>query len=85
MVDSRKVTKDFINHICDWVEWEYRNKNHDGFIENLDNKLAYLVADKNIEKRIQNQLFKRLKLKSTVQYEFYPVICKWKLYIKLLN
>lgn len=84
MIDSRKFTKDFIDYICGWVEHEYKSKNHDGFRESLDEKEGYLVADKGIEKRIQKQLYKRLNLRSTVQYEFYPVY-GGKLYIRLLK
>jgi len=83
MIDSRKLTKEFINYICDWVEQEYKNKNHDGFMETLRDKEAYWVADKGIEKRIQNKLFKRLNLKSTVKYEINSGTGNGELYIKL--
>lgn len=69
-MDNRKIVKDFITYICNWIEDEYRTYGHDGFsYEIRDNKLYYLVADKCIDKRIQKQLLKRLGLRSRVKYE----------------
>lgn len=85
MIDSRHLTKDFIEYICGWVESEYKTKNHDGFTESLNEEEGYLVADKGIEKRIQKQLFKRLNLKSLVKYEIDPRTGEGKLYIRLLK
>lgn len=75
-MDNKKLIKDFINNICDWIEVEYKNKGHTGFSYELRNdKLGYLIADKGIEKRIEKQIFKRLNLKSKVEYSTYPFTC----------
>lgn len=72
-MDSKKIIKDFIIHICDWVENEYKNKEHDSFAYDIRNdKMSYLIADKGIEKRIEKQLFKRFGLKSSVKYTLEP-------------
>lgn len=84
MIDSRKLTKDFINYICNRMEYEHKEYNYDGFIESLRDKEAYAVKDKGIEKRIQKQLFKKLRLKSEVKYAYYPV-GEGVIYIKLLK
>lgn len=84
-MDNNKIVKKFINYVCDRIEYEHIEYNYDGFTENINSeKLAYLLRDKGIEKRIQKQLLKRLELKSIVQYEFYPV-GYGKLYIRLLK
>ena len=70
--------KDFIVHICDWVEHEYKNKRHDAFSYYLrDDKMSYLIADKAIEKRIEKRLFKRLRLRAKVKYTLSPSIYKY--------
>lgn len=82
-MDNKKIVADFINNVCRWVCYEYVGKDHDSFIENMnDSNIAYLLKDKGIEKRIQNQLSKRLNLNVTVQYEVYPV-GYGKIFIKL--
>lgn len=74
-MDGRKVTKRFVDFICDCVECEYKAKGHDNFWYELkDNKETYFIADKGIEKRIQKQLLKRLGLNSKVKFEIKPSI-----------
>lgn len=69
-MDNRKAVKEFINYICDWIEYEYTKEGHDNYGYDLRSDiLSYLVADKGIDKRIQKQLFKRLGLKSKVDYK----------------
>jgi hypothetical protein len=69
-MDNRKIVKDFITYICNWIEDDYRTYGHDGFsYEIRDNKLSYLLTDKGIDKRIQKQLLKRLNIKSRVDYQ----------------
>jgi hypothetical protein len=69
-MDNRKIVKDFIDYISNWIEDEYKNHGNIGFWHEIHNdKLSYLVADKGIDKRIQKQLFKKLGLKSKVDYE----------------
>lgn len=86
MIDSRKITKDFIYNVCKWVCYEYVGEEHDGFIEYVnDDKIAYLLKDKGVEKRIQEQLQKRLNLSVKVEYVFYPSHRKGKIYIQLLK
>lgn len=85
MIDSRKLTKDFIDFICLMVENEYGLYKNDSFIESLRGDEAYAVKDKGIEKRIQNKLYKKLKLKSKVIYRIDPRTGEGILYIKLLK
>lgn len=69
MIDSRKITKRFIEFVCDFVVDGYKNGNDCFMYELRDDKEAYVIADKGIEKRIQKKLFKRLGIQSQVQYE----------------
>lgn len=69
-MDNKKIVKDFINYICDNVEYNLRVKGHYGFLLNLTNdRMSYLIADKAIEIRIKNMLLKEFGLKSEVFYE----------------
>ena len=66
-MDDKKKVKEFVNHICDWIEYEYKTKNHIGFSCTLsNNRMSYIIADKGIEKRISKELYKRLRINSTV-------------------
>lgn len=50
--------------------WLGHKEGHDGFRYCLTNdKIAYLIADKGIEKRIEKMLSKKFGLKSKVYYE----------------
>lgn len=70
-MDNKKLVKDFISYICDWVEYSLRVNGHDGLYYNVTNdKMAYLIVDKAIEIRIKNMLLKKFGLKSEVFYEF---------------
>jgi hypothetical protein len=69
-MDDRKTVKEFINYVCGEIEIEYKEKGHNGFSYEFKNdKIAYLLADKGTEKRIEKQLFKRLGLISKVTYK----------------
>jgi hypothetical protein len=89
MKDNKKIVADFINNMCDWVERGYNDNNHRGFRQPINNdKLAFILADKGIEKRINKQLFKRLGLESIVRYELNPSTNKYPygdLIIELIN
>ncbi|MBB6625246.1 hypothetical protein H7E67_17665 [Clostridium gasigenes] len=53
--DDKKHIKEFINYICDWVEYKLIVNSHYWFSHQLGNdRMAYLIADKGIE-RILNQ------------------------------
>lgn len=72
-MDDKKRVKEFINNICDWIEDKHKECRRNGFSYELTNdRMSYLIADKGIEKRIAKQLFKRLGLKSYVEYAFSP-------------
>lgn len=72
-MDNKKIVKDFINYICDNVEYNLRVKGHTGLLLNLTNdRTAYLIADKGIEIRIKKMLLKEFGLKSEVFYELKP-------------
>lgn len=72
-MDNKKIVKDFINYICDNVEYNLRVKGHTSLLLNLTNdRTAYLIADKGIEIRIKNMLLKEFGLKSEVFYELNP-------------
>lgn len=72
-MDDKKEIKRFIMFICDWVEDAYKKEGHIGFSYDFNNdKTAYLVNDKGIEKRIQKELYKRLGLDSFVIYTLLP-------------
>lgn len=86
-MDNKKIVKEFIAFICDWIEKGYKNKEYTGFNYNFHNdKMSYLIADKGIEKRIKKQLVKRLGFKVRVEYIILPSQYKYpdgKLNIKL--
>lgn len=68
-MDTKKEVKEFINYMCYLIEYMYKNDKYTGFSYELHNdKLAYLMNDKGIEKRIQKELYKRLKMNSRVVY-----------------
>ena len=70
-MDNKKIVADFINSMCKWVTKSFNDdKKANGYRYVVkDDNLAYLLADKGIEKRIKKQLFKRYSLKSFVRYE----------------
>lgn len=69
-MDNNKIIKDFINYICDVVEYNLRVKKHDGLKYTLTNdRMSYLIADKGIEKRIQKTLLKKYNFRSVVIFE----------------
>ena len=72
-MDTKREISSFIRVICSWVEYEYVKKRHTNFKYDLNNdKLAWIINDKAIEKRIQKELCKRLGLDSIVVYTLLP-------------
>lgn len=72
-MDTKREVAGFINHICNWVEYEHLDKGHTGFKYDFNNdKMAYLVNDKGIEKRIRKELYRRLGLDYMVIYTLLP-------------
>lgn len=72
-MDDKKQIKEFINHICDWIEYNLRVNGHHCFSYQLSNDImAYWIADKGIERRIEKMLSKEFGLKSKVTYELSP-------------
>lgn len=72
-MDSKKLIKDFIDKTVELVIIKHKNEMHTGFIVELwGDRTAYLIADKGIEKRIQNILWKKYGLASNVIYELTP-------------
>lgn len=68
-MDDKKKIKEFVNYICNWIEHEYKTKNHIGFSYDLSNdRMSYIIADKGIEKRISKEIYKRLGLSAIVSY-----------------
>ena len=68
-MDTKKQIKQFIDYICDWVEYKYKDKEDIYFIFNLTNdKISHIIADKGIEKRIEKQLNKKLNVDIKVRY-----------------
>lgn len=72
-MDSKHEVAYFIRHICNWISYEYIDKDHTAFKYDLNNdKLAWIVNDKGIEKRIQKELYEMLGLDSMVTYTLLP-------------
>ena len=72
-MDTKKLIKDFIDKTIEFVITKHKNEMHTGFRVELSNdRTAYLIADKGIEKRIQNILWKKYGLASNVIYELRP-------------
>ena len=72
-VDNKKIVKQFIASVCDSVDYNLRVKNHNTFLFNFSNdRIAYLIADKGIEKRISKKLLKKFDLYAEVIYEMKP-------------
>ena len=68
--DDKKITKDFVEDIFNWVKYEYTEYGHDGFERKIiNNRLSYILADKGVDKRLEKLFLKRLGLKSKVTYE----------------
>lgn len=67
-MDDKKIVKNFIDDLCEWVNKEYTNNECDGFVYNIDghNRLSYIIADKGIAKRIEIKLFKMFNLRSEI-------------------
>lgn len=69
--DNKKEVKDFIQYIFNWVYRQYYCDGDTNFQYTINEyELAYLIADKGIDKRLEKKLFKRLNLKSRVTYDF---------------
>lgn len=87
-MDNKKKIKNFINYVCDYVQYGFKTNGHDSFRYYLTNdKMAYLIADKGIEKRIEKILIKEFCLNSRVVYETKPSPNKYldgELRVKLL-
>lgn len=67
-IDDKKITKNFIVDTGKVIKYWYET-HHNQVIElKAHDKIAYLIADKGIEKRIEKQIFKVLGLKSEVKY-----------------
>ena len=72
-MDTKKIIKDFIDKTVEVVITKHKNEMHTGLRVELSNdRTAYLIADKGIEKRIQNILWKKYGLASNVIYELIP-------------
>lgn len=87
-MDNKKKIKNFINYVCDYVQYGFKTSGHDSFMFDLtDDEMAYLIADKGIEKRVEKKLLKEFGLKSRVFYETKPspnLYCDGELRVKLL-
>lgn len=62
----------FIRHICNRISYKYIDKGHTAFKYDLNDKLAWIVNDKGLEKRIQKELYEMLGLDSMVIYTLLP-------------
>ena len=72
-MDTKKLIKDFIDKTVQFVITKHKNEMHTGFrVELINDRTAYLIADKGIEKRIQNILWKKYGLVTNVIYELIP-------------
>jgi|GEM_PF-5161642 len=68
-MDDKKKVKEFVNYICNWIEYEYKTKNNIRFSYDLRNdRMSCIIADKGIEKRMSKELYKRLRINSAVSY-----------------
>lgn len=73
IIDTKKLIKDFIDNTVEFVITKHKNEMHTGFrVELTNDRTAYLIADKGIEKRIQNILWKKYGLAANVIYELIP-------------
>lgn len=72
-MDTKKLIKDFIDKTVEFVITKHKNEMHTGFRVELSNdRTAYLIADKGVEKRIQKILWKKYGLAANVIYELIP-------------
>lgn len=87
-MDNKRKIKNFINYVCDYVQYEFKTSGNDSFMFDLTNdEMAYLIADKGIEKRIEKILIKEFGLNSRMAYETKPspsLYCGGELRVKLL-
>ena len=70
IMDTKRIVKQFIDYICDWVIYENKKYGHTYFSYTIsdNSSLYYIVADKGIEKRIEKQLNERLNMNVNVRY-----------------
>lgn len=70
-MDNKKTVKDFIMYVCNWIEIEYRSKNSTHFCYKIeDEDMSCLLIDKAIERRIQNELKKRIGVDSYIVHNY---------------
>lgn len=74
-MDEKREIKGFINLMCEIVVYNFFTKGHENSIQTINNREAFILADKAIGKRIQKRLFKKYGFNSKVDYFFerYPV------------
>ena len=68
-MDNKKLIKQFIVEMSYWFEYKLRTERHTNFLYELNNEMAWLVADKAIDIRIRNRLLKEYGIKAEVTYE----------------
>ena len=71
-MDNKKLIKQFIVEMSYWFEYKLRTERHTNFLYELNNEMAWLVADKAIDIRIRNRLLKEYGIKAEVTYELKP-------------
>ena len=55
-MDNKKLIKQFIVEMSDWFEYKLRTERHTRFLYELNNEMAWLVADKAIDIFILNSI-----------------------------
>ena len=63
-MDNKKLIKQFIVEMSYWFEYKLRTERHTRFLYELNNEMAWLVADKAIDIRIRNRLLKEYGIKA---------------------
>lgn len=71
-MDIKKVVKDYIINIVDWVAGDYSINGHTTFSFKTYGDMWYLIADKALDKRIKKWLKKRYGIEAEVYYDALP-------------
>ena len=69
-MDNKKIVKDFIDYVFDYVAGSYRMHGHNRFSFDLSNDpMSYIIADKAVPKRLERMFLKKLGIRTKVTYE----------------
>lgn len=77
-MDNKKVVKDFIDYVFDCARCGYLMQGDNAFrVSLINDPMAYLIADKGVNKRLEKRFLKEMGLKVLVMYELNSSMYQW--------